>query len=365
MKNPFLYGKVVSGEHFIDRERELAELEAHVEAGRSVILYSSRGMGKTSLVEEFFRRTEGKYTSILIDLFGIQSREALARELVGKVAKKVYGTFERMRKGLQDFLRGLRVDMVLTPGGEVRFELLRTPTEEDLAQVLDLPEKVAEEKGLRMVIAFDEFQEIRNLDGEAMEKLMRSRFQHHRRVTYLFTGSRRHLLDEIFSEERRAFYRFGEPMELGPIPGEEFAKYIEEGFRRTGGRISGAAIAHILDLTGGHPSFTQQLCYELWFLSKRVDDEAAVEKAVENVILHERIHYFGIWENLTPLQRRLLEGLAKEEVGPYSQEFISKYGLRSPAHVRKGLELLEKRGLVERGKILDVFFREWIRRGLP
>ncbi|MEM2978670.1 MAG: hypothetical protein QXM46_05220, partial [Candidatus Hadarchaeales archaeon] len=211
----------------------------------------------------------------------------------------------------------------------------------------------------------DEFQEIGNLDGEAMEKLMRSKFQHHKRVTYLFTGSRRHLLDEIFGEERRAFYRFGEPMELGPIPGEEFSRYIAEGFAKTEGRISEVAIDRILDLTGGHPSFTQQLCYELWFLSRKVDDEAMVEKAVESVIAHEKLHYTSIWENITPLQRRLLEGLAKEEVGPYSQEFISKYGLRSPAHVRRGLELLGKRGLVEKGRIPDVFFREWIRRGLP
>ncbi len=128
-------------------------------------------------------------------------------------------------------------------------------------------------------------------------KPTRSKSQHHERATYLFTGSRRHLLDEVFSEERRAFYGFGKAPELGPAPREEFARYIAEGFRKTGRRISREAIDRILDLAGDHPSFAQQLCHDLWFLSRRVDDEATVERAVESVIAHEKIHYSRIWEN--------------------------------------------------------------------
>jgi len=363
--NPFSYGKAVSGKQFINREKELEELKAHVKSGKSVIIYSSRGMGKTSLLKEFFRRLNKPYVPILIDMFGTPSREILARTIVENVANSVYGTLEKIRKSLGDFLRRTKIDMVLTPDGKIRFEFSRTPVQEDISEVLDLPERVAEKHGLQIILAFDEFQEIRNLDGEEMEKLMRSRFQHHKNVVYIFTGSRRHLLDEIFSEERRAFYRFGRPMELGPIPRDEFSRYITDCFERTGGRISGEAVERILEITGCHPSFTQQLCYELWFMSRTVEEKSTVEKAVENIIFHERIHYLEIWENLTYLQRRLLEGLAKEEIGPYSMEFISKYGLRSPAHVRKALKLLEKRGLVEKNKISDIFFREWIKRGMP
>lgn len=362
--NPFMYGEVVGGEHFINREKELKELADNIKSGKSVIIYSPRGMGKTSLVKEFFRRSGKSRIHVLIDMFGTESRDDLAREIVKGVAGSAYGTLDNIRKSLGGLLRGLRFDIVLTSTGDLRFEPSRSPTNEDLAEVFELAEKVAKKKDAQIVMAFDEFQEIGNLNGEALEKLMRSKFQHHKNVVYIFTGSRRHLLNEIFSEKRRAFYRFARPMELGPISNDEFSQYISTKFEKSGGRISKVAIDRVLSITGGHPSFTQQLCYELWFMSKKVDDESPVEEAVRSIITHEKRHYIKIWENVTLLQRRLLEGLAKEEIGPYSQEFISKYGLRSPANVRRGLELLEKRGLVEDGKIPDVFFREWVRRML-
>lgn len=361
-ENPFVYGEVVGGEYFVDREKELEELESHVKSGKSVVLYSPRGMGKTSLIKEFFKRLPKEYSCVLIDMFGTETRDDLAKEIVKGVAKSVYGTLDKIRKSLGDFLSSLKFDIVLTSDGNLRFEPSRSPTNEELAEVLELAEKVAKKRAAPIVMAFDEFQEIGNLNGEALEKLMRSKFQHHKNVVYIFTGSRRHLLNEIFGEERRAFYMFGRPMELGPISRGEFSKYISTKFEKSGGAISGAAIDRVLNITGGHPSFTQQLCYELWFISKRADDESLVEKAVASIITHEERHYLKMWENVTSLQRKLLEGLAKEEIGPYSQRFISKYGLRSPANVRRGLELLEKKGLVEEGKIPDIFFKEWLRR---
>jgi len=360
--NPFVYGKVVSGEDFVNRQKELEELDSVIKSGKSVILYSPRGTGKTSLIHEFFSRLPKDYKGIIIDMFGTSTRDELAKELVRNITMSVYGTLDKIRKSIGEFLRKLRFEIVLTPEGEIRFELSRTPSDEDLAMILDLPERIGREKRMTVVVAFDEFQEVGKLDGEELEKLMRSRFQHHQNAVYIFTGSRRHMIHQIFEEEQRAFYRFGRPMELGPIPREEFSEYIKEKFEKSGGRISDAAVERILDITEGHPSFTQQLCYELWFISKNVEDEALVEEAVETIIIHEERHYLKIWENLTRLQRRLLMGLAREEVGPYSQQFISKYGLGSPANVRRGLELLEKRGIVEEGKISDIFFREWLRR---
>ena len=361
-ENPFVFGRVVSGENFVNRTEELRELEDHVRSKKSVILYSPRGMGKTSLVLELFRRLKKDHTCILIDMFGTRTRGDMAREIVKKVSTSVYGTLERIKKSLGDFLVRLKFDIVITPEGDLRFELSRSPTHEDLGEILDLPERAAEKKGAKLVITFDEFQEVGNLNGESMEKLMRAKFQHHRNVTYIFTGSRRHMLDEIFGEERRAFYGFGRPVELGPIRKDEFSRFISTKFKEFGGTISGESIERILEITGGHPSFTQQLCYELWFISRKVESKSLVENAAESILAHEERHYLKLWENLTPLQRRLLEGLAKERIGPYSQEFISRYGLRSPANVRRGLELLEKRGFVEQGKIPDVFFGEWLRK---
>lgn len=213
-----------------------------------------------------------------------------------------------------------------------------------------------------MIVAFDEFQEIDVLDGVALEKLMRSKFQYHRNVVYLFMGSKRHLLQEIFSEEGRAFYKFGKPMTLGFIPKEEFAAFISRKFGEGGGSISEDAIECVLNVTGGHPYYTQQLCYGLWFISKNIKDASLVEKAIQEILVHEQVNYLKIWDELSILQRRLLIGLSREEhPNIYSAGFIDKYKLRAPSRVQRALESLESKGIIDGNKIIDIFFGEWLK----
>lgn len=361
--NPFKYGVVVQGDDFVDREDEIRTLTRHVLSNKSVMLYSPRQLGKSSLIAETFRRLGKRVLCVRIDLYGISSREHLAEELIKGVATAGFTAFDKMKKATADFLKSLRIDMVLTHEGDIRFEVAGRVPVKSLGDAFDFAEKVAKRRGKSMVVAFDEFQEISGLDGVELEKIMRSKFQYHRNVTYIFSGSKRHLLQEIFGEEGRAFYKFAEPMVLGPIPKEEFGAFISRKFRESGGEIRGEVVERILDLTGGHPYYTQQLCYEIWFISKNADDTALVEEAVRNIITHQEINYLNIWETLPRLQRNLLIGLAREEgVSIYSAEFIDAYGLKTQSHVKRAFESLGKKGIIDEGRVVDIFFREWLKR---
>lgn len=367
MVNPFKYGVVVTGKDFVNRERELKELERDVVSGKSVILYSQRQLGKSSLLLELFKRLRVKITCVYIDMYRIKSREALAEEIIGQVAKSAFTTLDKMKKAVADFFRVLRVNIVITREGDVKFEVQRGTAPRDLAEAFDFPEKIAKEKGRQISIAFDEFQEIGSLDGMELEKLMRSKFQHHKNVSYIFSGSKRHLLQEIFSEEARAFYRFGKPMTLGMIPRKEFVDFILRKFKESGGEISEGAVRKILDITDGHPYFTQQLCYELWFISKVVKRESLVDEAVERILAQQQgSYYYNIWVNLPLLQRNLLVGLAREESPSiYSAEFVERYQLKTQSHVKRAFELLEGKGIIDEGKIIDIFFKEWLKKRPP
>lgn len=361
--NPFKYGVVVLGEDFVDREHEIGVLTRHVLSNKSVMLYSPRQLGKSSLIAETFRRLGRRVLCVRVDLYGISSRERLAEEIIKGVVTSGFTAFDKMKKATADFLKSLKIDMVLTHEGDIRFEVAKGVPVESLGDAFDFAEKVAKRRGKSMVVAFDEFQEIGNLDGVELEKIMRSKFQYHRNVTYIFAGSKRSLLQEIFGEEGRAFYKFAEPMVLGPIPKEEFGAFISKKFRVTGGQIRGDVVERILDLTGGHPYYTQQLCYEIWFISKNANDAALVEEAVQNIITHQEINYLNIWENLPQLQRNLLIGLAREEeLSIYSAEFIDVYRLKTQSHVKRAFELLEKKGIIDEGKVVDIFFREWLKK---
>jgi len=361
--NPFKYGVVVTGDDFVDRERELNELKRDLLSKKSVILYSQRALGKSSLAEELFKRLGRGAICARINMYGMESRESLAEEIVRCITTSAYTSFDKMRIAVAEFLKGIKLDIVLTPDGEVRFELGKSTTSKELAEILDFAENVAKKKGKPMIVAFDEFQEIGILDGVELEKLMRSKFQYHRNVSYLFMGSKRHLLQEIFSEESRAFYKFGKPMSLGFIPKEEFAAFISRKFEESGGSISEDAIECALNVTEGHPYYTQQLCYGMWFISKNVKDASLVEKAMREILAHEQVNYLKIWDGLSIPQRRLLTGLAREEhPNVYSADFIDEYTLKTPSRVQRALESLESKGIIDENKITDIFFREWLKR---
>ena len=366
MQNPFIYGGIVTGENFVNREQELGELGRDLLSGKSVVLYSPRQMGKSSMVEELFSRLGKEVYHARVDVSAVESRHALAKEIVETVVDSAYTKLDKLKKAvseLPDLLKGLRVNVVITPERNIRFEIARDIVSKELGEIFDFAENLARQKGKRMLLAFDEFQDISDLDGVAIEKLMRSKLQNHKNVTYIFMGSKRHMLMRMFNDESRPFYKFSKPMELRPIPNQEFKGFILNKFERGGGRISDEVVEAILDLTEGHPYYTQQLCHELWFISKKVMGKSPVQEAINKIIMHEKKNYLETMDRLTPLQRRFLRGLAAEDdVSVFSSDFVGKYELKTHSHVQRLVKSLEEKGILDEGKIPDVFFKEWLKR---
>jgi len=365
MENPFKYGVAVTGDDFVDRTEELKELKNEALAGKSVVLYSPRRLGKTSLLLELLQQLRQNVIPVYVKLYGIGSKEAFAGEIAERIIATAYTRLEKAREAVYEFLKELRPNLVVTPRGEIRIEVTTQVSSRSLEEVLDLPERVAKKRGKRVVIAFDEFQEIGLLDGVEIEKMMKARFEHHGKVAYIFAGSKRHLLHQIFADEGRPLFKFARPMELSNIPKEDFAHFIVRKFKKGGGSIEAKVIEGILELTDGHPYFTQQLCHELWFITRDVKSWQQVERAIDNILAHYGVEYERTWDGLPSLQRSLLIGLAKEpSLSPYSSDFIERYGVKTSAHVQRGLKSLETKGLTEDGRILDIFFKEWIKKRL-
>lgn len=368
MKNPFVYGVEVSGESFVDRKRELRELQVELLSGKSVFLLTPRRLGKTSLITELFRRLGGKIIPVHIKLYEVDSETALAERIVEGVSSVAYGRIEKVIKSVHKFFRELRPSFTVTREGELRVALSKRITIPELEEVLDFPEKVGRANKKQVVVAFDEFQEIGLFDGLRLEKLMKAKFERHKNVSYIFAGSKRHLLLEIFSREDRPLFRFARPMDLKTIPPEEFKPFIIGKFRQTGGSIPSKVVDRILNYTRSHPYFTQQLCHELWNLDRKVKDWADVEQAANNIVTHSSVEYEQIWELTKGKgQRNLLRGLSLEpDANMFSRSFIEKHGMNSASHVKKAYEALKEKGIIEeigkKGGIGDMFFAEWIKR---
>ena len=376
MENPFVYGKVVRGKYFADREAEIDELKNDIASSQNVIVFSPRRYGKTSLILEVLDRVkdEGLLTCY-IDLFKVTSQETFIAAYAREVARLQGGRIQTMLKKIRDLLprlvpkvvmKGEKVDL------EVEFEF--DPRADKGPLFDDLFEAVATmslQTGKKAVVVFDEFQEIRGWDVKGqIERQMRTHFQMHESVSYIFMGSKRHLMQELFRNKNRPFYRFGKHFPLGKIPKDEFAEFIQRHFEETGYQTDPDAIREILHVADDHPYYTQLLCHILWD-RKRQEKVIAKEDiylAVQEVFMREAHAFHDIWDMLPLKSRQLLVALAKEEssqVRPFSSGFLQKHNLGSASSVQRAITRLLEEEVLEKTnggyQFTDVFFKRWLR----
>jgi len=368
--NPFKFGEAVGGEYFTDREEEIEKLLLDLSSCQNVILYSARRYGKTSLILKVLSKLRGKgYICIYADLFPASSKRKFAQILATAISKGVSSKLEDVGKTLREILPVITPKIILKSEGldmEVELSSRETDIDKTLEELYDAPAKIASRRKKKVIVVFDEFQEIDNINGEEIEKNMRSKIQHHSNVGYVFMGSKRHLIDDIFNNRNRAFYGIGKFFSLGKIPKEEFVSFIKKRFSATGLKINKDLSNKILSLTECHPYYTQMLCHEAWNEShkKRVD-EKSLERAINSVINSQSYAFTSIWDGVSPKQRNLLIALVNGESSLHSQDVVVRYDLGSPATVSKSLKTLEEKEIIVRENgsfnFIDPFFREWIR----
>lgn len=192
----------------------------------------------------------------------------------------------------------------------------------------------------------------------------------HESVSYIFMGSKRHLMQELFRNKNRPFYRFGKHFPLGKIPKDEFAVFIQRHFEEMGYQTDLDAIREILHVADDHPYYTQLLCHILWD-RKRQEKVIAKEDiylAVQEVFMREAHAFHDIWDMLPLKSRQLLVALAKEDspqVRPFSSGFLQKHNLGSASSVQRAITRLLEEEVLEKTnggyQFTDVFFKRWLR----
>ena len=234
-------------------------------------------------------------------------------------------------------------------------------------EILDLPERIAEKKGIQVVVCIDEFQNLGSFEEPLLfQKRLRSAWQHHRNVTYILYGSKRHMLMELFESRSMPFFKFGDVMYLQKISREHLVDYICRSFERTGVRISGEIAGKIADSVKCHPYYCQQLAHLVWVAADTEADETIFEEAVDELMEQNSILYHREVEALSPMQLRLLEAVARGAERLTTAQAINEYNLASSSNVVRVKKSLEKKEIVDilQGKIefIDPAFELWFKR---
>lgn len=375
MENPFLFGNVVKGDYFTNREEELKTLTLDLSSGQNVLLFSPRRYGKTSLIIRVLDELKAKgLVCVYVDFFRAASLQALGKvyadALTRAAASKIEEAVQFIRNHFPTVIPRITVKGQDSPEFELDFDVPQRDMDKWLDEIYDMPQHIAQRKKKRLVVVLDEFQEAANL-GEpgTVERSLRAKIQHHDRVSYVFMGSKRHLLDELFADKNKPLYRIAKSMPLGKITKEKLASFIKSRFQYVTMNIDSACIDHILEVSGCHPYYTQQLCHEAYNMvvpDKKVT-EAHIVKALKQCIAAQSYAYTTLWDGLAGKQRELVVALSKlPGSNVYSKAFIDRFNLGSASSVQTAIDALEKKGIIDRengGFVLsDIFFTQWVKK---
>ena len=333
--------------------------------GHSCRLSAPRRYGKTSLVQRLRSDAErdGSAT-VYVNFYGILSvEEAVARlergyrELRGPLARWIAGR-----------LASLSIS-VPTPAGpvSVRGAAARSDAERNLLELLELPRQLFGRTGERVLVCFDEFQEVLStrtpLDG-----VMRSVIeQHHEEAAYLFAGSHPGMMRALFDDRERPFYGQARAVELSPLAAEDLAEYIGADFERTG-RDAGDALRPLLELARGHPQRAMLMAHFLWERTPAGEraDEGTFAEALELTADELAEAFDRVWRGLDDGERRALAAVVASGGRPTHAEGL--WAADAPRMtVVEALTRLRDAGHVEEPgegwQLIDPLFARWIALG--
>lgn len=348
--NPFLYGRPLeNAEGLVGRDAELEELLGCVRTGQAVMVYGPRRYGKTSLARVVEGRAREEYgiPGIYVDLWGASSISDVVGVL-GQAYARASGAF-RMRRFLADLLGrlGFTVSFEGTSVG-VSYEGAQREWEA-LMELLRVPQRMSSRAASgRVLMILDEFGEALNIPG-GPDALMRSAFQDSPDVSFLFMGSKRSLMDGLFSDHRRPFYNFGRRIELGRLPYEGLGEFIEERFEGAGRSITPDAVDVLLGLGQGHPYRTQQLAFHAFRLSgENTTDEETVFAAKDAALDEAEPEFRAVLDTMERPRRAVLVALCKEPTKElYSRPYIQRHGIRGSGSLKSALDSLLASGDLE------------------
>ena len=326
--NPFRIAGELLANEMIDRDEETARLVSLAAGGHASRLVAPRRYGKTSLLRRaLLDGARSGWTTALVDLEGVLSLSSMVvrieraydRSLKGAMRRTVDALFRSWKIGLSLGAGGFTASLQSNPRIDVESVLLR---------LLDLPAKVYERTGARSFIAFDEFQDLLRVDGA--DGMLRSVIQHQSGVaSYAFAGSAPTLMERLFEDPSRPLLEHAVPVELGPLPDDVTASYLEAAFRGTR-RDIGNALDPLIAFARGHPQRTMLVAHHLWELvpDGSVGDETAFVDARERSLALTEPALRARWESLSVNEQRVSVALAIPSRSLYADETLRFLGLR-------------------------------------
>ena len=370
VNNPFIVGKYLSDEYFCDRFEETDFLRKQVQNGRNVALISPRRIGKSGLIRHFFNQADilEKYHVFFVDIYATNS----LAEFVYTFGKEIYEQLkpqstiwkEKFFQTISSFRMGFKLDpMTGAPGLDLGLGDIQAPQTslDEIFSYIDEADKPC-------IIAIDEFQQIGDYSEKNVEALLRTKIQKCQKAQFIFSGSKRHMMTNMFNSPSKPFYQSAISMGLDPIPLEVYSEFAIQLFEKRGNQIDSSVIEDIWNRYNGYTWFVQMMMNELFALTEdgAICHVDMIPEAQRNVVMSQESGYKDILSNIPPKQKIVLQAIAKEGVANSitSAKFIKKYNLNSASAVQAAIKLLLQNDIITKNensyRVYDYFFAEWL-----
>lgn len=374
MDTPFIYDRFVTGKHFLGRKTECTILANLLGAGEQVMIYGRPKSGKMSVVQQtlFNMRLSGnQYMTAHVKLSNSRNLEQFLMKFGTSVIKSMFSTAEEYTSVIQKYLDGTHFVFdraMFTSTGEV-ISMNWTPDENDIAKMIRLPQRIAEDKGRPFYVIIEDFQNIMNApEYEDVFRQMKAFFMERDRsrtsASFIMMGSRINAMKYIF-EEKKYFYRQVERLSLGELDEREIMDYIVRGFM-----VGGKVIEKDLAL-GACKLFRGDMWYLNHFvnicdsLTRGYINDAVMMEALRTIISVHEPHFYAIVDDLTDHQLSLVKAVIDGVTRFSASEVIEKYRLNSSANVRRVKDALKKKEVItfdekDEPVIIDPLFEYWL-----
>lgn len=370
VNNPFVVGKYLSDEYFCDRVEETEFLRKQIHNGRNVALISPRRIGKSGLIQHFFCQEDIKenYHVFFVDIYATTS----LAELVYTLGKELYEQLkpqptkwkEKFFQTISSFRMGFKLDaMTGAPSFDLGLGDVQAPQ-----TTLDEIFAYIEEADKPCIVAIDEFQQIGEYAEKNVEALLRTKIQKCTKAQFIFSGSKRHVMSNMFNSPSKPFYQSAISMGLEPIPLNVYSDFAMRLFEKRDKHIEQSVIEKVWNLYDGYTWFVQMMMNELFALTNDNETcrEELIVEAQHNVVMSQEASYKDLLSKLPPKQKTVLQAIAKEGIACNitSSKFIKKYNLNSASSVQSAVKLLLKNDLITQidntYRVYDYFFMEWL-----
>ncbi len=363
METPFIFGKIATEKNFTDRETETANLVQSFTSLINTIIISPRRWGKSSLVNKAAKlamEQDRKLCICHVDLFNVRNEVHFYSLLAQKVIAATSTKWEEAVESAKSFFSHLmpKISIGSDPTNEVSIDFDWESIKQNPDEVLDLAEKIAKKKGVKIVICVDEFQNISGFtDPDYFQKKLRSHWQQHQNVAYCLYGSKRHMMMEVFTNSSKPFYKFGNLMFLEKIDTPCLVEFFNTRFSETGKTITEDAANLIVKLVDNHPYYAQQLAQLSWLRTKDVCDVEIVREAHAALVEQLSLLFVTITETLTTQQLNYLNALIAGEKAISSTDVMHRYQISSTTSIARSKAALIKNDILD-SKAGEISFQD-------